>query len=229
MAVISKHNSDRAKREFTIDSVYEVKRIKERYLKKDNKGRMIKPGFFGHVSKTKGYYDSSRKNYKSHQTTMDFLQKSIKMRKREYQYRDFIPFSAILKDDPAKNKVNHEQVRRVIAFVRASRASVAALWCTPDDILSASQKATIAAEIRQEAIEYVENIKMSSGTMRNLLVAIEKPCNSDISRSLFFTLFGTSNKSFYSLINESKEVISTLAPNPDGEVELYGRHFSYIS
>lgn len=188
---------------------------------------MIKPGFFGHVSKTKGYYDSSRKNYKSHQTTMDFLQKCVNKRKREYHYRDFIPFSALVKDDSSKNRVNHDQVNRVLNFVRASRGSVANVWCTPEDLLSNSQKAMITAEIRQEAIDYVDNIKMSTATMRYLLVAIEKPANSDIARSIFFTLFGSPNKSFYSLIHESKEPIRTIIPYENGELDLYGRKFTY--
>lgn len=227
MAVISKHNRDRAKREFTIDSVFEVKRIKERYLKKDSKGRMIKPGFFGHVSKTKGYYDAQKKNYKSHQTTMDFLQKCVSSRKRDWQRKNFIPFSSLVKDDSAQNRVNHDQVRRIINAVRASKASIANVWCASEDLLSTAQKAAITSDIRQEVIDYIDNIKMSMATMRYLLIAIEKPANSDIARTIFFDLFGTPNKSFYSLIHESRTPIKTIVPYEDGELELYGRRFAY--
>lgn len=225
--VLSNIDIDRAKREFTIDSVYEVKRIKERYLKRDSKGRMIKPGFFGHVSKTKGYYDAQKKNYKSHQTTMDFLQKCVSSRKRNWQHKNFIPFSSLVKNDSAHNRVNHDQVHRVIDAVRASKASIANVWCASEDLLSPAQKAAITSDIRQEVIDYIDNIKMSMATMRYLLIAIEKPENSDIARTIFFDLFGTPNKSFYSLIHESRTPIKTIVPYEDGELELYGRRFAY--
>lgn len=187
---------------------------------------MIKPGFFGHVARTKGYYDSQRKNYKSHQTTMDFLQKCVNKRRRDYQFRDFIPFSEIVKDDSMHNRSNHDQVNRVLEAVRASKASMNNIWRTPEDFLSPAQKAKIVAEIRQETIDYIDSIRMSTATMRYLLIAIEKPKNSDVSRSIFFSLFGTPNKSFYSLIHESRTPIEVLVPDPDGEMELYGKRFA---
>lgn len=226
--VLSNIDIDRAKREFTIDSVFEVKRIKERYSQTDDRGRMIKPGFFGHVARTKGYFNAQRKNYKSHMTTMDFLQKCVNKRKRDYHFHDFIPFSAIVRDNSAHNRVNHDQVNRVLDVVRASKASMNNIWSTSDDLLQIEQKAKIAAEIRQETIDYIDNIKMSSATMRYLLIAIEKIENSDISRSIFFSLFGAPNKSFYTLIHESRTPIKILHEDPNGELTLYGKRFTYV-
>lgn len=187
---------------------------------------MIKPGFFGHVARTKGYYNSQKKNYKSHLTTMDFLQRCVNKRRRDYAYKDYIPFSAIVKDDSANNRVNHDQVRRALEAVRSAKASINNIWSTPEDFLSGAQKSRIVAEIRQESIDYIDNMRMSSATMRYLLIAIEKPENSDIARSIFFSLFGAPNKSFYALINESRTPIQVYVPSSDGEIEIYGRRFT---
>ena len=71
--VLSNIEIDKAKREYAVDSVAEIKRLRKKHETRDDDGRQIKPNFFGKIARMKGYYDSDRKNYKFHDTTMDKL------------------------------------------------------------------------------------------------------------------------------------------------------------
>ena len=56
--VMSGLEIDMAKKEFDISNTLELNEIKRKWMRRDDEGRMIKPYFFAHVAKTKGYYDA---------------------------------------------------------------------------------------------------------------------------------------------------------------------------
>ena len=226
--VLSNVEIDRAKREFSINTAFEVKRIKDKYSKTDKDGRMIKPNFFGHVARQKGYYNSERKNYKHHRTTMDFLQKCVNRQSRVRVPRQIVPFSSILIDTSAHNRVNHDQARRVLDIIRQSRKNVKEIWNMPPELLTNAEKAATSARIRQDASEDICNIRMSTATMRYLLLQIEAPANADVARTIFFGLFGTPSESFFELIRESQTPIAMLEPDEDGNICLYGERYSCV-
>ena len=66
-----------AKKEFDISNTLELNEIKRKWMRRDDEGRMIKPYFFAHVAKTKGYYDADKKNYMHHDTAMDYLEELV--------------------------------------------------------------------------------------------------------------------------------------------------------
>lgn len=227
--VLSGIEIDKAKREFAVDSVAEIKALKRKYETKDDDGRQIKPNFFGKIARMKGYYDSNRKNYKFHDTTMDYLQHSLNAFRAGCRQVSFIPFADLLvsDEDYSNRNVKYPQVDRILALVRNMRAQIQAVWDSTDDGLENKDKSALVTEIREECYRYIKSIQLSRHTAYRLLLAIEDPANKDISRSLFYMLFTMPNDSFIELIEESRTPISVLKEdeNAAGSIEIYGFRF----
>lgn len=228
--VLSGIEIDKAKREFAVDSSAEIKKLKKKYATKDSDGRQIKPNFFGRIARMKGYYDSEKKNYCFHETTMDYLQHSINSYRAGKISDGFVPFSDLLVpgDGYTTRNVKYHQVKRILGLVRNMRSQIQAVWSSKDDGLDNEMKAMITAEIRESCNRYIKSIQMSPHTAYRLLLAIEDPENKDIGRSLFYTLFSLPNDSFLDLINRSKTGIAELEETTDdsGELEIYDFKFS---
>lgn len=224
--VLSNIEIDKAKREYAVDSVAEIKRLRKKYELRDDGGRQVKPNFFGRIARMKGYYDNKKKNYRFHDTTMDFLQHSINSYRTDYAYTSFLPFSSLLVDDTyLQSSVSYAQVERILGFVRDMRAKIKAVWDGTDDNLDNYGKAILVHEIRQEYTDYIKSLRISPHTVYRLMLAIEEPQNKDIFRTLFYTLFSVPNESFMDLIEKSKMPVSVLTEADDGDVEIYGYKF----
>lgn len=226
--VLSNIEIDKAKREYVVDSIAEIKRLRKKYETCDNDGRQVKPNFLGKIARMKGYYDSKKKNYQFHDTTMDYLQHSLNTYRMDYQCKTFIPFSDLLKDnDYDYHSIKYPQVDRILEMVRTMRVQIKAVWSNKDDGLDKREKALIVADIREECYEYIKSIRLSRHTAYRLLRTIEEPANCDISRSLFYILFSLPNQSFLDLIEESKTPISLLEESKDSRGDIYIYDFKF--
>ena len=226
--VLSNIEIDKAKREYAVDSVAEIKRLRRKYEDRDDDGRQVKPNFFGKIARMKGYYDSASKNYRFHNTTMDYLQHSLNSYRTNYNRVSFIPFSELLiKDAYLQKFVKYPQVDRILGLVRNMRAQIKSVWDSKDDGLDNRSKAVIVSDIREECYGYIKSIQLSRHTAYRLLKSIEEPANKDIARSLFYVLFALPNKSFLDLIESSKTPVSLLEEVKDGswDVTIYGFKF----
>lgn len=227
--VLSGIEIDKAKKEFSVDSVAEIRRLKTIYSEKDSSGRQVKPNFFGKIARIKGYYDSTKKNYKFHNTTMDYLQHSLNSFRGDRTMDNVIPFSEILLSDEAfsKHSVKYPQVDRILDLARNMRSQIQRVWNSTDAGLDNVSKSQIVSEIRDECYDYIKTIQLNRHTAYKLLLAIEDPKNKDISRSLFYMLFAVPNDSFLSLLQQSKEEIRVLEETDSNECDLkiYGFNF----
>ena len=77
MSILSNLEIDRAKKEFIIDSWKELDLIRRKYKKVNSKDKTIKPNFFAHISKQKGFYNPENKEYRKFKTSMDYLQECV--------------------------------------------------------------------------------------------------------------------------------------------------------
>lgn len=221
--ILSGIEIDKAKKEFAVDSVAEIKRLKKKYIRRDDDGRQIKPNFFGKIARMKGYYDSTRKNYRFHDTTMDYLQHSLNTVRMAMSKNDFMPFSEMLisKDEFLCRSVKYAQVNRVLGLVRIMRNQIKAVWSNPNESMDNYEKSVIANEIKEECYGYIKSIQFSRHTAYKLLLDIEAYENKDISRSLFYMLFSLPNQSFVELLKEAKEPIGIYEMGAGGEDEIY--------
>jgi hypothetical protein len=219
---------DKAKKEFIVDNIAEMKKIRKKYNTTDDDGRMIKPNFFGYLAKNKGYYNSKKKNYKKHDTSMDYLQKLInqfQLNRNNKKDKSFIKFHEIFDKSKYNSKyIKYQQVKRIITLIRDLNEKRKAIYS--DDTYDSKTKYTMLAEKKQELIEYIGNIKLSNSTMYYLLKLIEKPECSDISKLIFNTLFGHPNTDFYKLIEENIEKLPVLVEDNDGEITIYNQKYT---
>lgn len=224
--VLSNLEIDKAKREYAIDSGAEIKRIKAKYRETDEAGREVKPNFFGFLAKSKGYYDSKRKKYAFRNTAMDYLQHTLNRYRSPAAKEAALPFSTVVK--PVEyhcSKVNYRQVRNVLEEVRELKRKIQAVWSLDNTEEDREQKYYITQELQETMACRIAGLRMNPSTMYRLLKAMEEEENRDISRSLFYTLFGSANASFYQLIRESEAAVCSLEPSPEGPITLYGIRF----
>lgn len=224
--VLSNLEIDRAKKEYTIDSVKEIKKIKAKYCVRDEKGRQIKPNFFGVIARDKGYYDSERKNYLRHDTTMDYVQRCVCRHTRRYRADGCeLPFSSILNTESYKyDYADRRQVQRVISLVEDYRTRIKKVWAS--EKIDRNMKLELANDLREECVDYIGKIKLNNSTMYMLLRQLEVDAHSGVSRMIFNTLFAIPNESFYRLIIKSKEPYPVLYENTEGDIQLYSYKFS---
>lgn len=235
--VMSGLEIDKAKKEFVVNNRDEYKRLKAKYERRDDKGRAIKPNFFGTLARRKGYYDSEKKAYLFHKTTMDYVQHTInRCRFWRGSYKANKPFSYVI--DPVMvgtAGARYELARKFIDAARVLRQKVSAIYTELkssleiNDSIDASAKSAFAWEevkaAKAELIEFVAKYKCNPATMYVILRDLEKEENKDISAVLFDALFGTANSSFYDMIESSREPIQIATECLTGSVMLYGYTF----
>lgn len=222
LSVLSGVAIDSAKKEFSIDCIGEMKRVKDRYVRKAIDGRQIKPNFFATVSRKKGYYDTSKKVYRFHHTTMDYIQKCLNSaRLRSQPKGKDATFESIVRRDCMTGKVDHEMVNMVLAYVRQTNTAIKEVWATSEENMTMEDKHEKVDELYQGCINFVDDIKMSQATMRCLLIELDNAKNSDIRRRLWGILFGQPNMCFYGMLKASKTPIGIVEECPSVGADTY--------
>lgn len=231
LAVLSGIEIDKSKKEFDINSIKEIKRIKNKW-KITNDDKTVKPMFFKMITLENGYALSNNICYKYFKTPMDYLQKiisSYNFKKGREQKKNFIPLMDIVKEPHSSlhQGYYHNQKNRIIDIIRDTKKSITSLYIDYNN-KSKEEKGIIktqVADIRQECVEYIDCISSSESIMYLLLKDIDKKDNKDISRFVFEILFGTPNKAFFTMILNSKEDLCELVEWKNGDIKLYDYTF----
>ena len=236
LAVLSGIEIDKAKKEYEVDVCKELNQIKEKYkitkLVKDKNGetteKVVKPMFFKMITIENGYDISERHLYKYFDTPMDYLRKRLskfQFRLGREQKQDILPFSSIVKKViiPNDNGYYYRQMKRIIDIVRDTNKELRNLYKDYEEKTKEEKEEvkSIASEIKQTCVEYVNDISMHNATMYLLLTALDKKENRDVKRRIFLTLFGTPNKTFFTMISDNQGIINELYECSDGSITLY--------
>lgn len=224
--VMSGCEIDKAKKVLPIDNVAELKLLKEKYLLRDSDGRKIRPNFFSHIARDKGYYDNKRINYKMHRTAMDYVQHTINRNRISPRTGNSIPLSAIFEKHIRYNCVNRNRIRRIIALMRDCRAQEKMIWADTD--MDAHVRYEQTQDIRIRYAQIISRMTLTKVTAYWLIRTLEKPENNDVRKAVLQVLFGTANQSLYELLDKSRGGVSTLVEDPDGDVVLYGFRYKHI-
>lgn len=209
---------DMAKKEFDINNEKELQLIRERHIRRDADGRMIKPYFFGHVDRTKGYYNEEKKKYMKHDTSMDYLREIIENYKF-YMTADK-PLSNILQvESYDHNKANRDQISRIIYNIDHFKKTSSYIW---SGYAEDSEKYNLYLSAEEQLIENINKITLNSSTLYELIQRLEK---NDLSEFVFKILFNINNQYAFQLIRESKDVVSIIEEDPEGPIVLYGKKY----
>lgn len=228
--VMSGIEIDKAKKEFDVDNTRELKYIRQKHMRRDPMQRMIKPNFFGHVARQKGYYNSEKKNYLCHDTAMDYLERRInryqRQRLADSQYKGSLKLSDILdSSDYSVRNIYYDQIERVFNLITDTLAEVKAIYSSD---MTPQEKASQAFEHRQQCVEYIGNLKFNASTMICMLRRLETRPYRKIYRLAFNILFGYPNSSFFEVILQNAEKLPVLLEVPNGDIQLYDFTFSKV-
>ena len=241
LAVLSGIEIDKAKKEYEVDVCKELNQIKEKYkitkMVKDKNGetteKVVKPMFFKMITIENGYDISERHLYKYFDTPMDYLQKRLskfQFRLGREQKQDILPFSSIVKEIiiPNGDGYYYRQMKRIIEIVRDTNKELRNLYKDYEEKTKEEKEEIkdIASDIKQTCVEYVNDISIHDATMYLLLTALDKKENRDVKRRIFLTLFGTPNKTFFTMISDNQGIINELYECNDGNITLYDMKYS---
>ena len=243
LAVLSGIEIDKAKKEYEVDVIKELAIIKNKYkiVKKSklNGGdiieKTVKPMFFKMITQENGFDLSDKILYKYFETPMDYLQKRIS-KFNFYQSREhkdeIIPFSNLVKNIyvPRGAGYYYNQRDRILSIVRDTNKKIKELYRDYDERSKEEKQEikVIASELKQECVEYINDMSISEGTMYLLLLSLDKKENSDIKNRIFNTLFGTPNKTFFKMIIDNQGDIKKIEEQPDGNILLYDLRFGIV-
>lgn len=231
LAALSNIEIDKAKKEYAVDSGAELNFLKEKY-KIIDKGKVVKPMFFKMITLENGYKLNEKHLYKYFKTPMDYLQKNVasfQFRQGREQKLEVLPFSSIVtyRKIEGKGKCYYEYRDRIINIVEDTNKELNKLYIGYDMKTKEEKEEiqTLAADVKQECVEYINNLSISEITMYLLLTVLDKKEYHHVRRRIFETLFGTPNQTFFKMISECKKDIQKVMECDNGDIKLYNYSF----
>ena len=224
--VMSGCEIDSAKKEFAMSNVGELQRLKKKWLRKYDQDRVLKPYFFEHLVKAKGYKISEKKAYTKHDTTMDFLAKEIDRYKSPRVKSENLPIISIIDfPDYDSRRVYYEQEEKILELVKNFREKSNALWNLKSDY-DPGEKYDLYQKYKAEVYGTLKKMKINKHTLYHLIKSTESGKYSGLVGYVIILLFNLENEDAYDLLTSNREFIDVLAPDPQGEIILYGKTYS---
>ena len=226
--VMSNIEIDKAKKEYTIDTSKELKKIRQKYnnILISSDGRKKTPCFLGFIADTKNYKNIGKKDYQKYYTSMDYLHNCInKKRSGKSKGSSFLPLADIFKpEDYNKNLVNKKQVNKIIKL--AENTSNYNKMVSHDLFLSKEDKYQYIEQAKEDLLYEINKSKTNSHTMYRLLWNLDKKEHSSIKNLLFYILFNYKNEILTGLLNRYSKIKIYLYEDKQGETILYNYRFS---
>lgn len=226
--VMSNIEIDKAKREFVIDNYQEMIDIKNECLMHDEKGRMILPYFFTFSHKLKGYYDGVKKNYKHHDTAMDYLEEVIDETRITGKRTKNIKFTDILSyPEYSFKKVQYKKLQEMIDIIKKTNSEI--IKIVSNDNLDKNSKRYLYLRIIYDQILKMNEIKLNEDTLFWFLKNVENEDFSYVKVLLLIFLFNYADKSLYNLIKSSKTHLDRIESDKNGEIDILGKKYRKLS
>lgn len=206
--VMSGIEIDKAKKEFDINNVKELDKMRKKYKEElsDEYNKKKLPHFFAHISRQKGYYNPQKKNYCKYNTSMDYLQTIVNGFKIKNPYKkDWLPFVSILNNELFRTSgVNQKQINKIYSIVKkyiADRKNIFANESEKDD------RHAKAKLLYENLLNDINSEIIGFSTLYRLLSSLEDKENCQIKNTLLQVLYLCGNKSFKkAIINSSSKI-----------------------
>ncbi len=223
--VLSCIEIDKAKKEFDISSAREIREIKQKWARRDQENRAIKPAFLGFIAQTKGYHDPLKKNYARHQTSMDYLLGELDgYRSRKTDVRNPLPLSECFRFPEFRpGSVNRKQTSRIVSLCEDAVSAIQAVWVK--EYYTPQEKYTLTEQYRDDLAAEIQKMKINPHTLFTLITFTDMKKYAHISKLLFYILFRYRNEAMIRLIRNLEPDTSYIEEAADGEISLYGIHF----
>ncbi|MFR4987236.1 MAG: hypothetical protein ACLUCH_07570 [Lachnospirales bacterium] len=217
LAVMSTIEIDKAKKEFDIDMIKELKNLREKYCDCVSQ----RPMFFNSLDVPDTYKKDIDK-YRYYETSMDYLVGIIKnanrITQRKYD-KSKIPLYELFKE--TKNgKRDFRQIYKINEIIASYKKENNKLW--NDTNMSNSEKYFTSLDMRENLINHISKIKINETTIYRILKNV-----SNTQQILMISILFNSYKNiFLSLIKEKKSDIHNLFLYENGDISIYGLKFS---
>ena len=217
--VMSGIEIDMAKKEFDIDNEKELQEIRKRWIRRNPEdGRAIKPYFFGHVDKTKGFYNEQKKKYMKHDTSMDYLREIVENYKF-YMSADK-ELSYILNSDLYNhNQTNWSNIPRIVYNIEHFKRTSFYIW---NGYAEMSNRYELYLESENKLIDLLNSLTIGTATLYALVRRLEKE---DLSEFVLRILFNIGNETAFNLLKEATSKVPMLEESIDGDIYLYDKKF----
>ncbi len=209
--VMSGIEIDKAKKEFDINNVKELDKLREKYKEElsDEYNRKKMPHFFAHISRQKGYYNPQKKNYCKYNTSMDYLQTIVNGFKIRNPYKkDWLPFVSILDNSGFySTHVNQKQINKIYSILKryiSDRKNIFGAESDKDDRYERSKI------LYENLLSDINNETIGFSTLYRLLSSLENEENRQIKNTLLQVLFMCGSESFKKAIISSSSEIKQL-------------------
>ncbi len=225
--VMSNIEIDKAKKDYPVDTVKELKRMRKKYesLLTMSDGRKRTPYFLGFIADTKHYKNEARKDYQKYDTTMDFLHTCIgNARAAKSKGSNFLPLSSIFKPvNYDKNKVVKTQITKILNMAENTYAYNQMI--AQNQFLSQEERAIYIQKAKEDLLYALNRMKISEHTMYRLLWHLESQKHSPIKNLLFYLLFHYKNDTLTKRLHQYARIDTFLTEHPAGEIVIYNRRY----
>lgn len=221
---------DKAKKVFEVDNAVELRLLKEKYHLKDDNEKDIRPYFFKHLDTSKGFYEKDKRNYKHHETTMDYLQDIVNgyvYTTRKQNTFGNEPIVTVLDKEKKKGIItNYKQIDRAVELVKKCKSNMAMLWKSGKEmheigILADREKYYLVSDLSQLKFNYATAYK---------IIKMNDMQNEDryILNLLFYAVLSIPSTMFYEVFDKSLNNISVLVEDDENyDCEYMGVKFRH--
>lgn len=231
LSILSEIAIDMTKREYPIDCIKEFKLVRAKYNDKDEDGRAIKPKFFGHVAKKKGFYNSERKNYKEQMAPMDYLQSVVQKNLRGKFVKQGKKTLGEIMADKDVGVSRKGYVDLIISMVRELDTKTRMLYNANVAVVGSNgERKRLVNEYYSKCVDVVKNMHINIATMRDVILEVDKPENSRIRRKLWGIVLSAFQEPFSQLMQAIGDPVYSLEECRDTsnyDLILYNIPFKY--
>lgn len=213
LSILSEIAIDTTKREYPINCIEEFNIVRARYNDKDDKGRAIRPYFFSHVARKKGFYDPKKKNYLKQMAPMDYLQEIVDSYKLQGAkgYKISCTVGEFIKDISPNELPTEGYSDLVLSMIKSMENSIRMLYQIKSDVVAdKDDKRKLANDYYKKCVDSIKSLHLDDATLRELFLEIDNPANSKIKRRLWTILFGSLGTEVGRMLRKSSQPVFTL-------------------
>ena len=209
-----------AKKEFDIDNERELREMRQKYSAgRYLNGKNVKPYFFGHIDKVKGFYNEDKKMYVKYDTSMDYLREILESYRPPKFEDDAKPLTNIIINVYNHDTEDRKQIGRILYCIEQFKKSRYYIW---NGYADNSDKYRIYLEEENKVIETINSLKINYSTFYSLLKNLD---SGELSDFLSKILFNIGNETAFNLIKKSKNVVGMIEEDPNGDICIYGINY----
>lgn len=213
---------DSAKKEFDINNETELKLLRKKWERRDSQNRYIKPYFFGHVDKTKGYYNPERRNYMKHDTSMDYLREILEAYRAPYVMENQIPFMDIIDFNWSKTNTQYRKVNKILYEIDHFKKTSYYIW---NGYAEVDDKFSLYNTEEEKMIDSINQYSANKDSVYCLLKKLTEKGENTVSELVLRILFNIGNSQAFELIKESQKAVEILQEDENGEVTLFSKKY----